>query len=148
MNISEAAQRSGLSSKTIRYYEQIELIQPAKRSDNGYRDYSAHDLEVLQFLQRSRATGFGLDECRQLLELYQNPQRRSQHVKSLVEEKLGQVDRQIQELQAMRDTLATMVSHCAGDEGPVCAIIDELAHPDSVVTERTKSRVAGGTSDE
>lgn len=145
MNISEAAKRSGLSSKTIRYYEQIELIQPAKRSDNGYRDYSNHDLEVLQFLQRSRATGFGLDECRQLLELYQNPQRRSQHVKSLVEEKLEQVDRQIQELQAMRDTLATMVSHCAGDEGPRCAIIDELAHPDLAVTEET---VSGGKSDE
>lgn len=139
MNISEAARQSGLTSKTIRYYEQIELIKP-ERSENGYRDYSDHDLETLKFLQRARATGFGLDECRQLLDLYQNPQRRSQHVKSLVQEKLTQVDAQLKELQAMRDTLATMVSHCAGDEGPVCAIIDELAHGEEVVGDAGKEK--------
>ncbi|GAA6151978.1 Cu(I)-responsive transcriptional regulator [Pseudoteredinibacter isoporae] len=133
MNISEAAKRSGLGSKTIRYYESIGLVAPAKRSENGYRDYSEHDVEALRFLQRARATGFGIEECRQLLGLYDNDQRHSSHVKSLVLEKVEQVESQIAELQAMRDTLNSLASRCAGNEGPQCAILDELstADPDS-----------------
>ncbi|MCV6620983.1 MAG: Cu(I)-responsive transcriptional regulator [Cellvibrionaceae bacterium] len=127
MNISEAAKRSGLSSKTIRYYESIGLVKVAKRSDNGYRDYSESDVEALRFLQRARATGFGIEECRQLLGLYDNEQRHSSHVKSLVLEKVEQVESQIAELQAMRNTLNTLASRCAGDEGPHCAILDELS---------------------
>ncbi|MCV6613603.1 MAG: Cu(I)-responsive transcriptional regulator [Cellvibrionaceae bacterium] len=132
MNISEAAKRSGLSSKTIRYYESIDLIAPAKRADNGYRDYSERDLEMLRFVQRARATGFGIEECRQLLDLYGNQQRHSAHVKALVLEKVAQVESQIQELQSMRTTLKGLAEHCAGDEGPQCAIIDELSALDEV----------------
>jgi len=127
MNISEAAKRTGLSAKTIRYYESIALVAPAKRAGNGYRDYTERDIEGLRFLQRARATGFGIEECRQLLGLYSNEQRHSSHVKSLVLEKVDQVEAQIAELEAMRDTLKGLADHCAGDEGPHCAIIDELS---------------------
>ncbi len=127
MKIGDVAVRSGLSAKTIRYYESIGLLQPAKRGDNGYRDYSDRDLDQLSFLQRARTTGFSLEECRQLLALYQDDHRRSRHVKSLVQEKINQLDAQLGELQAMRDTLVTLADRCAGDEGPQCAIIEELS---------------------
>ncbi len=127
MNISEAAKRSGLASKTIRYYESIGLVAPAKRLANGYRDYSASDVEALCFLQRARATGFGIEECRQLLGLYSNEKRHSAHVKSLVLEKVEQVDSQIAQLQAMRSTLQDLAGRCAGDEGPQCAILEQLS---------------------
>ena len=128
MKIGDAAVRTGLSSKTIRYYESIGLLQPAKREDNGYRDYSDTDLDQLNFLQRARTTGFSLEECRQLLALYQDDNRHSSHVKALVEEKIRHLDTQLKELQAMRDTLVTLAGRCAGDEGSHCAIIDELSH--------------------
>jgi MerR family copper efflux transcriptional regulator len=129
MNIGQAAARSALTSKTIRYYEDIGLIIPRRQAGNDYRDYSDADVEQLTFLQRARAVGFGLDECRELLELYRNPERQSVHVKQMVLEKLGQLDEQLNTLHAMRETLAHMASRCAGDESPHCAIIESLAQP-------------------
>ncbi|TIR81567.1 MAG: MerR family DNA-binding transcriptional regulator, partial [Mesorhizobium sp.] len=49
MNVGDAAERSGLPAKTIRYYEEIGLILPA-RAENGYRDYSRDDVHRLAFL--------------------------------------------------------------------------------------------------
>jgi DNA-binding transcriptional MerR regulator len=69
MNIGAAAEHSNLPPKTIRYYEDIELIRPA-RTENGYRDYSKADIHRLRFLQRARSLGFTIDECRLLLSLY------------------------------------------------------------------------------
>ncbi|MBU3071617.1 Cu(I)-responsive transcriptional regulator [Aestuariicella sp. G3-2] len=127
MNISQAAKISGLSPKTIRYYERIQLIDPASRSENGYRDYNHKDLDILRFVQRARSTGFSVEECRQLLSLYQNPERHSSEVKELVQEKLQKVEDQIAELEHMRNTLKELVTRCPGDEAAQCAIIDSLA---------------------
>ena len=57
MNISEAARRSGLSAKTIRYYEEIGLIAAAARGENGYRQYDQAALEELKFMARAREVG-------------------------------------------------------------------------------------------
>ena len=73
MNIGQVAKQSGLSAKTIRYYESIALIPAPTRQANGYRAYSAAALSTLQFLRQARQFGFSLDECRQLIGLYQNP---------------------------------------------------------------------------
>ena len=73
MNIGQAAQASGLSSKTIRYYESVDLIGQPNRAANGYREYNDFDVEVLHFIARARATGFSLPETRQLLSLYLQP---------------------------------------------------------------------------
>ncbi len=66
MNIGDAALQTGLPAKTIRYYEDIDLVSPA-RAENGYRDYSDNDVHRLRFLQRARGLGFTIDECRGLL---------------------------------------------------------------------------------
>jgi len=129
MKIGEVARLSGLSAKTIRYYESIGLIEAGLREDNGYRSYTGHTLDALKFLQRARTTGFSLEECRQLLGLYRDQDRHSVHVKSMVMEKVDQLDQQLLHLQAMRTTLLDMADRCAGDESPHCAIIDELADP-------------------
>ena len=91
MNISEAARRSGLSSKTIRYYEEIGLIGPAARSENGYRQYDARDVDELHFLARAREVGFDIEECRQLLDLQRDQHRQSRHARTLVLEKSAQL---------------------------------------------------------
>jgi len=127
MNISEAAKRSGLSSKTIRYYEDIALIDPALRSANGYRQYNDRAVRELLFLARSREVGFNLEESGQLLGLLRDSARHSVHAKNLVLEKAEQLQQRIDQLQAMQGVLRTMAQRCNGDEGPDCAILDDLA---------------------
>jgi MerR family copper efflux transcriptional regulator len=127
MNISEAANRSGLTAKTIRYYEDIELIAPASRGDNGYRQYDSQAVEQLHFLARAREVGFDLQECRQLLDLQRDRSRHSRHARELVLEKNQQLQSRIVKLQAMQQVLQEMASRCRGDEGPDCAILEGLA---------------------
>lgn len=128
MNIGEAAERSGLNSKTIRYYESLGLVEP-DRAANGYRDYSERDVTQLRFLQHCRAVGFNLDECRELLALYRDPNRRSAEVKDLVLSHVAQVEAQLEQLETMRSTLLSMAEQCPGDDHADCAIIDNLAQP-------------------
>jgi MerR family copper efflux transcriptional regulator len=127
MNISEAAKLSGLSAKTIRYYESIDLISPPRRAANGYRRYGEADIASLCFLRQARQFGFSIDQCRLLLGLYKNPQRRSAEVHQLVSDKLEEVDAHIRELADTRELLANLVGACANDEDADCVIIDRLA---------------------
>jgi MerR family copper efflux transcriptional regulator len=126
MNISAAARASGLSSKTIRYYEEIALIPSAVRADNGYRFYDDKAVEELRFVHHARQVGFSVEECRQLLQLYTDSGRHSAHVKELVLEKCQQIEIRIKELRGMNRMLRNLAQQCSGDEGPDCAILDEL----------------------
>ncbi|MDP9807679.1 Cu(I)-responsive transcriptional regulator [Rhizobium tibeticum] len=126
MNIGQASQRSGLAPKTIRYYEDIGLIRP-ERSGNGYRDYAETDVHKLRFLQRSRGLGFSVEECRQLLALYEDKSRASADVKELTQAKLTEIDRKIQELTGLRRTLEHLIHACHGNDRPDCPILEELS---------------------
>jgi MerR family transcriptional regulator, copper efflux regulator len=126
MNIGTAAQKSGLPAKTIRYYEDIGLLT-AGRAANGYRDYSREDIHRLSFVQRARSLGFTIEECRQLLSLYSDRSRASADVKAIAAEKLQEIDRKIEELHSLRETLGHLVATCHGDNRPECPIIDGLA---------------------
>lgn len=127
MNISQVAQICGLSTKAIRYYEDLGLVIPARDVNNSYRVYSHQDVERLSFLRRAKAVGFELDVCRELLALYVNPARRCAQVKSLVLAKMQQVDQQVETLLLMRASLAQMAAECTGDDSSDCAIIDRLS---------------------
>jgi Cu(I)-responsive transcriptional regulator len=126
MNIGEAARASGLPAKTIRYYEEIGLVQ-AERSANGYRDFGETELHALRFLGRARSLGFTIEECRALLSLYADRGRASADVKHLAEEHLRRIDDKIAELQGLRATLADLVERCHGDDRPNCPILQEIA---------------------
>lgn len=126
MNISEVGKRSGLPPKTIRFYDDIGLIQP-KRDTNGYRIFSEADLHRLAFLRRARALGFSVQECRQLLALYHDDTRASADVKALARTHLARIDQQLEELGQMRRTLADLIDSCAGDSRPDCPILRDLA---------------------
>ncbi|MFQ6576369.1 Cu(I)-responsive transcriptional regulator [Pseudomonas sp. UM16] len=127
MNIGQAARRSGLSAKMIRYYESIGLLKPALRSDSGYRLYQQDDLHQLAFIKRSRDLGFSLEEVARLLTLWQDRQRASADVKALASEHIDDLNRRIAELVSLRDTLSELVAHCQGDDRPDCPILKDLA---------------------
>lgn len=126
MNIGEAQAFSKLPVKTIRYYEEIGLISP-KRSSNGYRDFADEDVHRLVFLAQARSLGFSIENCRELLSLYGDKGRASADVKRLATAHLVEIDRKLQELGAMRETLSHLVRNCNGDDRPDCPILDELA---------------------
>ncbi|WP_137822940.1 Cu(I)-responsive transcriptional regulator [Pseudomonas sp. D(2018)] len=126
MNIGQAAKKSGLTAKMIRYYEGIGLLPEAGRTDSGYRQYSAQDLHTLAFIKRSRDLGFSLEEVGRLLELWQDRQRASADVKSLARDHIEALNRKIAELEGLRDTLQELVDHCQGDHRPDCPILKDL----------------------
>jgi Cu(I)-responsive transcriptional regulator len=129
MKISDVAGVTGLPAKTIRYYDDIGLVQPA-RSTNGYREFTDTDSHKLAFLARARALGFTIEECRTLLSLYGDRTRGSAEVRQVALEHLEHIERKILELQAMRATLEDLVARCHGDDRPECPILDELAGQD------------------
>lgn len=126
MTIGEIAVRTGLPAKTIRYYEEIGLIQP-RRDSNGYRVFADADAHKLAFVGRARALGFSIEDCRLLLALYEDDSRASADVKALAQEHLNQIEDKIEQLQSMRDTLKHLVRECAGDSRPDCPILKDLA---------------------
>mgnify|MGYP001589246186 CR=1 FL=1 len=126
MNIGEIAEKSGLPAKTIRYYEDIGLVEP-NRSDNGYRRFNDNDLHKLTFLCRARTLGFSIEDCRTLMALYEDETRASADVKSVAKQHLSRIDEKITQLQSMRDTLSHLVSECAGDNRPDCPILNDLS---------------------
>lgn len=126
MNIGDVSDRSGLPAKTIRYYEDIGLVRPARR-ENGYREFEDRDLHKLAFLGRARSLGFSIKECRTLLSLYEDRERSSSDVKKIARSHLARIDQKIDELRALSATLRDLVEHCRGDERPECPIMDDLA---------------------
>jgi Cu(I)-responsive transcriptional regulator len=126
MNIGEISKRSGVPAKTIRYYEDIGLIEP-DRTPNGYRVFSEADMHRLSFLGRARKLGFSIEDCRNLIRLHEDETRASAEVKALAVNHLASIEDKIAQLQDMRSALVDVISDCAGDHRPDCAILERLA---------------------
>ena len=126
MNIGQAADGAGVSAKRIRYYEQIGLVDAAKRSGAGYRVYDERDLHSLRFIRRARRLGFSIPQIATLLALWRDRQRSSADVKKIVLTHVGDLRGKIAELQSMVDTLEDLAARCEGDSRPDCPILAEL----------------------
>lgn len=127
MNISDVAKKTGLTSKAIRFYEQKGLVTPPLRGENGYRSYNQQHLNELTLLRQARQVGFNLEECGELVNLFNDPARHSADVKARTLQKVAEIERHISELQAMRTQLLTLAEACPGDEGADCPIMDNLS---------------------
>ena len=93
MNIGEASKATGVSSKMIRYYEQIGLIKPAHRTDSSYRTYTDNDVHTLSFVRRARDLGFSVEQMKTLLALWRDRSRASADVKSIALEQVAELER-------------------------------------------------------
>ena len=126
MNIGEASGLTGVPAKTIRYYESAGLLHPV-RSGGYYRVYGAREIQVLRFIQKARRLGFSVKEVENLLLLWQDKRRSSAQVRALATAHIEEIDRKLEELKRIRETLQTLVHRCHGDDRPDCPIIEELA---------------------
>lgn len=127
MNISDVAKKTGLTSKAIRFYEEKGLVTPPLRTDNGYRSYTAQHLNELTLLRQARQVGFNLEECGELVTLFNDPSRHSADVKARTLQKVAEIERHIDELQQMRRQLLSLAESCPGDDSADCPIMDNLS---------------------
>ena len=127
MNIGKAAKFSGLTVKTVRFYSDIGIIKPYIDTNTGYREFSENDVAKLQFVGKARKFNFSIEECRELLALYENKDRSSKEVKSLTLEKIAEIDTKLSELKSLKDQLNTLATACQGDDRPNCPILDALS---------------------
>lgn len=126
MNIGEVATLSEVNSKMIRRYEEQGIIPKAGRTMAGYRQYSEKDVHVLRFVKRARELGFSMKDIKQLVGLWRNKSRPSSQVKNIALKHRTELEKKLNEIQAMLSTLNNLVEHCHGDERPDCPILDEL----------------------
>ena len=126
MNIGQASKASGVSTKMIRYYDEIGLVRPSARTDSNYREYDEREINELRFIRRARSLGFSMPEITQLLSLWRDRERPSREVKAIAEKHVNELDARIAEMQTMADTLRHLSHCCAGDDRPDCPILADL----------------------
>jgi len=127
LHIGEAARQTGVSPKMIRHYEGLGLLPAAPRTDSGYRLYDDDALHTLHFIRRARDLGFGMADIAQLLGLWRNRRRASATVKKLAMAHVEDLQRRIDDMEAMKRTLVRLASECHGNDRPACPILDDLA---------------------
>ena len=126
MNIGRAAEAAGLPVKTVRYYADIGLVDAPDRSKTGYRRYDEAAVRKLAFVRRARDFGFSIEECRELLSLYEDQSRSSSDVRRIAKAHLEEIEEKQRQLAALHDELAHLVKACRGDDRPDCPILERL----------------------
>jgi DNA-binding transcriptional MerR regulator len=129
MRIGQLADKLGINSKTIRYYEEIGLIPPAPRTAAGYRDYDDVDASRLTFIKTAQRLGLSLEEIAEILSLRDRGEPPCAYVREAISEQLRTIDKRITELKTLRQELREL--DAAADalpevEGATCRIIEHV----------------------
>ena len=131
MKIGELGKATGLSAKTIRFYEAEGLIPDPPRTDSGYRSYAEPDLARLAFILKAKRLGLSLNEIKGILQLHDWSEPTCVHVRSLLQEKVTQIETVIQdllgfkeELESLRDQATSLVD-CRPVGSNICSIIEQ-----------------------
>jgi MerR family transcriptional regulator, copper efflux regulator len=129
MRIGHVAAEAGLPTRTIRYYERLGLLPPARRAANGYRDYDDDALDRLAFIRAAQSDGFTLGEIYRIIAVRDGGHAPCAQVRALVDQHAVDIDRRIAELRQLRLEL-TRLAACAESLDPaacrpeaVCEII-------------------------
>ncbi len=120
LQLGEAARQLGLNPQTLYFYERIGLIPPPQRTPAGYRLFSPTDLERLVFIGRAKTLGLSLDDIKEILELKQGRSLTCAAVYQRLQQKLADIEAQIQALQILHGELVPLLVQCE----------QNLAHPD------------------
>jgi DNA-binding transcriptional MerR regulator len=138
MQIGELAKLTNTSTKTIRFYEDLELLPPPARTASGYRDYGPEIVDRLRFIHRGQAAGLTLQKVRQILAIHDRGEVPCAHVRQVLNTRLDQVRAQIAELVALEGHLQTLLDHASHgastehDHSTVCWILED--DPDAAAT--------------
>ncbi|WP_066424093.1 heavy metal-responsive transcriptional regulator [Anabaena sp. 4-3] len=120
LQVGEISRQLGLNPQTIYFYERIGLIPPPQRSESGYRLFSQLDVNRLAFISRAKALGLSLEDIKKILVLKDGRSLTCKAMYDRLNQKLQEIDEQIQQLQKLRDELVPLVERCG----------EKLTHPD------------------
>ena len=104
--IGELSRQMGIPTQTIRYYERLGLLNPPQRTESQYRVYSEEDVERLQFILKAKRFKLSLDEIKKLTDIRISGILPCADLKVMVKKHLDELDYQIQEMAALRESLA------------------------------------------
>lgn len=124
--INQVSKSLDIPPKTIRYYEEIGLLSPINRSNNGYRHFTTANIDELRLIKGARIAGFNIEESKELMGLFRNSNRKSKDVKALTLEKSSQLRERITALNDMLIKIENLSESCLGDEESDCAILNGL----------------------
>lgn len=105
MRIGELATATGVTVKTLRFYEQRGLLHQPERKPSGYRDYPGHAVDRVAFIRHAKHAGLTLRQIGEVLAIRDDGQAPCQHVSALVSERLLDVEQTLRELRRTRDEL-------------------------------------------
>jgi MerR family transcriptional regulator, copper efflux regulator len=114
MRIGELAARTGLSTKTIRYYEGVGLLPPPARTSAGYRDYDKQAAKRLSFIRAGQSISLSLGEIREILALRDRGEAPCNHVMALIEQHAADLASRIDALEKMRSDLEQLARKARG----------------------------------
>ena len=120
MRIGELAEQAGISTKAIRYYEQVGILAPPARTPSGYRAYDEGALGRLGFVRAAQAVGLTLGEIRQVIAFRDNGQAPCAHVTDLLQRHAADLDRRIRDLQQLRGELEELAERATALDPEQC----------------------------
>ena len=110
MTVSDVARRTGISPDTVRYYEELGLLPPSPRSPGGYRQFGEEALERIRFIKGAQSLGLRLSDIGELLKIQDDGDCPCGHTKTLLDQRLEQVNREIEVLVSLREDLERLRS--------------------------------------
>jgi DNA-binding transcriptional MerR regulator len=132
VTIGKLAKAIGTGAGTLRYYEQLGLLAPARRTASGYRMYGEATERRLRFIRRAQALGFTLNEIAELLALSDNPHAGAREVKKATRAKIADIEGRIEALRRMKRGLEALEARCSGHgrtgECPILAALNRGDH--------------------
>lgn len=128
LTIGKLAERTGISTDTLRYYEKMGLIKAASRSEAGYRIYGEEAERILQFIRGAKTLNFTLEEIRQLLTLNRSDKATCAEVLKHTTGKITEAEQKIRELKEVKRILSALVEQCPADGTSVssCPILGHI----------------------
>lgn len=125
MRIGELAEQTGTTAKTLRFYEEQGLLLTADRTPSGYRDYAPDAVARIDFVHRGQAAGLTLAQIRQILDIRDSGHAPCEHVRDILDARLAEIEQQITQLTALRDTI-TELRHDAAQPNPDSCSADQV----------------------
>jgi MerR family transcriptional regulator, copper efflux regulator len=128
LTIGQLARAAGVTREAVRYYEQVGVLDPAPRNEQGHRRYGANVLDELRLLRSAQALGFSLAEIGRMLSLTREDPVPCQSMCELVATQVAELDERIEQLRGARERLASALAAC--DHEASCVVAACLANPD------------------